>query len=604
MLGEDTHLWFGIDYLPGVKDIDLLLWHEGVGVFVIEVKAVHSIDAFESFSFRNCKISGRGQARSPHMQAHAASEDLRSYLSSRNVRPPFVIATSVFPFIARADWNDYWDAEDITGDFAEKILFADDFAAGPIGLKNRLAKIWLTPPARTGSSQAWEHQKDLLRDFDKAVAPPDAKPQPTKSDRDRLAAIERDVAKKAIDEVPAFGGDRVGFVGHPGTGKTFRLLQIGAAHADQQAEVLFLCFNKVLAADIRRLLQWSPRWAGGKEHIFDVFDVHQLLNLRLAERGLGKSSDDQDANDYGIAGVELLVELQEEEEIATYDTVLLDEAQDLSDWQVQLAELHLREGGTFAIGIGMGQELYQGGLSERLKALTEEIETTSLHRNFRNTKEIFQTAFVAQESELDPEKIRASMRRFREIQGKHQGLGFDRKGRLPTLKPIASGTPSAEDGPKAFYVDQEKEMLVEPYSQLIVQELAQLDEHDQPIDLLILVPGENSPEAAAAREALRRIDQEYFDLTVAGSRRAIVPSTAVRLCTFHSARGIEANRVLIFGFARLEGFCRPLRISPGRLAYVILSRSVFETTIAVRPDEWESDVIVFMQEALTELQRR
>jgi hypothetical protein len=34
------HLWFGLDYLPGVSDVDVLLYHEAAGVFVIEVKAV------------------------------------------------------------------------------------------------------------------------------------------------------------------------------------------------------------------------------------------------------------------------------------------------------------------------------------------------------------------------------------------------------------------------------------------------------------------------------------------------------------------------------------------------------------------------------------
>lgn len=602
MLGDDTHLWFNIDYLPSVKDIDLLLWHESVGVFAIEVKAVQ-IEAFTKFNLSRCTIKGRKEGKSPHAQAQAAEQDLRNYLNRRMTETPFMVATSVFPLIGRAEWNQYWNSDDITGKWADRILFADDIDAGPLALKNRLAHIRVNPPSRAGSKKPWVHQKAQLQSFNKAVAPPDAQPQPTRSDQDRLRAIERNVAKASIEGVPAFGGTRVGFSGHPGTGKTFRLLEIGAAHADQQADVLFLCFNKVLAADIRRLLQWRQSSATNDGISFDVYDVHQLLNLLIAERGLERGEGDGDFDAHNELVVDMLEDVRDE--IASYDTVLLDEAQDLVDWQIRLAELHLKEGGTFAVGIGTGQELYESGLSERLTTLLDEITVTPLRKNFRNTKETFQTAFVAHECKLDKDEIREAATRFRTdlTKSKQEGISFERtEGRFPILKPVVADTLSNQDQTKGFYVDQEKELLIEAYSQLIAQELAQLDEDDHPVDLLILVPGKEGQEADAARSALRRIDQEYFDLTEEGARRAVVPSTAVRLCTFHSARGIEANRVLILGFARLKGLCHSMGISPERLAYVILSRSVFETVIAVRSNEWDSELIVFMQEAINHLQ--
>ena len=602
MLGGDVHLWFSINYLPGVKDIDLLLWHEGIGVFAIEVKAI-PIKMFESFNRDKCKIEGRKEGPSPQSQAYGAAEDLRIFLDSRKVERPWLTATAAFPLITRAQWNNYWDSDEFVGDFAEKLLFQEDFAAGPPGLENRLAKIRIDPPFRSGTAWTWKHDKDVLRSLDKVIVPPDAKPQPTQSDIDRLAAIERNVAKEAIEEVPAFAGARVGFTGHPGTGKTFRLLQIGAAHADQEASVLFLCFNKVLAADIRRLLQWSSRSAGGKDQIFDVHDVFQLLRLRLEENDLGAKGEDADS--YGEVGVGMLEELHNGEEfqyrIPTYDTVLLDEAQDLKDWQIRLAELHLKDGGTFAVAIGTGQELYQGGLAERLKDLVKEIEPTPLPRNFRNTKETFQTAFVAKESKLDPTNIGRAARHFRDMQGTPKGVSFERKGPFPALKPFDTEAPSSKARPGGLFVEEEKERLATAYSRLIEEELEQLTEDEQPVDLLVLVPGSKSLEADAARMALAEINQEYFDLTEKNARRAVVPSTAVRLCTFHSSRGIEGSRVLILGFAQFERWER-MGIAREQLAYVILSRSVFETTIAVRSDEWDSELIAFMQKALEYLQ--
>lgn len=605
MLDADVHLWFGVEYLPGVKDIDLIVWDEKVGVFAIEIKAF-PIDQFESFNLSRCRIRNRKEARSPHSQAQEASLDLRNYLSPRRVHKPFVVATSGFPLIRRSQWNSHWDSHAITGDFAERILFQEDFESGATALRNRLLHIYNNPPHGAGSNQKFLHRSDQLADFDRAIAPPDAKPQPTPSDLERLHAIEREIARDWIERVPAFGNTRIGFTGQPGTGKTFRLLQIGANHAHRQAEVLYLCFNKVLAADIRRLLHWSHRSSNPEAQVFDVYDVFQLLRLRLEERQLaGDTSRHVDFESYGRNSVELLEIVRDE--IATYDTVLLDEAQDLTDWQVRLAELHLKDGGTFAIGIGKGQELYGQGWSDRLRAIIQNFDAVALNRNFRNTREIFQAAFVAYDSQLDRSNIKKAAKRFRTdfTQNPHQGMLFDRdKGRFPILQSIHIDELREEDRATVFYAEQERESLTSSYCELVRQELQKLNESDQPIDLLILVPDERSSEAAAARDALRRIDQEYFDLTDDASRRAVVPPTAVRLCTFHSARGIEGNRVLVLGFARLPKLCESMKIPPEHLAYIVLSRSVFETVIAVRDEEWNSEPIIFMQEAIAFLQSR
>jgi len=44
------------------------------------------------------------------------------------------------------------------------------------------------------------------------------------------------------------------FRGAPGTGKTFRLLEIALAHAHAERSVLLACYKTVLAAELRRML--------------------------------------------------------------------------------------------------------------------------------------------------------------------------------------------------------------------------------------------------------------------------------------------------------------------------------------------------------------
>lgn len=90
------HLWFGIDHLPGVGDIDLLLWHEAVGVFVIEGKSV-PLSMVEYCDLVQMKIAGRPMQRSASWQAFKTMQSLLSFLSGER---PVLASTACFPSIA------------------------------------------------------------------------------------------------------------------------------------------------------------------------------------------------------------------------------------------------------------------------------------------------------------------------------------------------------------------------------------------------------------------------------------------------------------------------------------------------------------------------
>lgn len=87
------HLWFALNYLPGVQDVDCLIWHEQVGVFVVEVKAV-PVTAIETFDLQWCKIQGRERSKSPARQAYDAGTSLRDYLKDKMARLPFMVSTA------------------------------------------------------------------------------------------------------------------------------------------------------------------------------------------------------------------------------------------------------------------------------------------------------------------------------------------------------------------------------------------------------------------------------------------------------------------------------------------------------------------------------
>lgn len=617
LLDEQANAWFGVNYLPGVHDIDLLLWHDEIGVFTIEVKAI-PLSMVESFSLTRCKIQGRDEGPSPHAQAQKAELSLRNYLNARGIKI-FNVATAAFPEISREEWNFAWASQpQLSGRWAETVIFQEDLQSGPEALLNRLKCIYLNPPSGGGSDRPFPNSRGTFDKLKQSISPKQEKPLPIPSDMSRLRELEESVYRETKNRFPAFGTGQLLYTGHPGTGKTFRLLQIGYEHASAGAKVLFLCFNKVLAADIRRLLVgrefFSQQLRLGEEpsesFVLDVADVWEVLLQRLAEQGLageiGNNSEESSDTSFdarGRSAVELLGSVRDE--IAVYDTVLIDETQDFREWQFGLAKLHLKNNGTLLIAHGKGQELYPA--DPAIETLLEELPKQGLRRNFRNTKESFRAAYVAHLSQLDREKIKSSAKRFvHDFSGQDQGLDFERtEGRYPILEPVDMESLSGEDPSSVFYAEEEIEVLVARYKQILREQIEFLKERHRPIDLLLLVPTKNCVEARAVRKALEELEQRFIDLTDETLRRATVSATSVRLCTFHSARGIEGYRVVIFGLSLLPRLCKQIGLDkPQNLLYVILTRAVFETIIAVRSDEWNNDIVVLVQEIIAHLSSR
>ena len=121
------HLWFSVDFVPGVQDNDVLICHEEAGFFVLEVKAV-PISAIEEFGWESCKIKGRSRDDPPQRQADQARHSLRNFLSPQmpERKSPFISATACFPLISRVEWNRTWDDSRVVGNYAERLVFRED----------------------------------------------------------------------------------------------------------------------------------------------------------------------------------------------------------------------------------------------------------------------------------------------------------------------------------------------------------------------------------------------------------------------------------------------------------------------------------------------
>ncbi len=129
------------------------------------------------------------------------------------------------------------------------------------------------------------------------------------------------------------------------------------------------------------------------------------------------------------------------------------------------------------------------------------------------------------------------------------------------------------------------------------QELENLAAEGKRRDLAILCAmGDNkSGEAALAREALRILGVPVHDQVDAIGRGVSVPEDHVRLVTIHSARGIEASRVVILGMDKGVS-AAPTHLRNSRImSHIALSRGQIGTTI-VALDDSTNPFIEFIEE--------
>ena len=105
----ETHVWFSVNYLPGVSDLDALILHEEIGVFAVEIKAVFQ-EMIVEYGPDRCVIKDRHGTRTPLQQARTSQLALIDYL--RDVqgmdRPPFIHLTALWPKIHREAFTTQW----------------------------------------------------------------------------------------------------------------------------------------------------------------------------------------------------------------------------------------------------------------------------------------------------------------------------------------------------------------------------------------------------------------------------------------------------------------------------------------------------------------
>lgn len=591
---DELHLWFAMDYIPGVRDVDVFIVAPSIGAFVVEVKAI-PIGLIEEIGYTKWKIAGRDPDAGPVRQAYSASFGLREYLATRVSRPPFIVSTACFPRIERRSWNEAFAETEFCGDFAERLLFSEDFAFGAEVLRSRLDHIYRHPPVRAGArlDGAYPHpprfvSPSTIESLNLALNP-SAKPRPTPTDLERLQVIEKGVSSKTLKDYPPDDVNYGIFTGHPGTGKTFRLMHLLLSHAYGGKKVLFCCYNKTLGADIRRLLSFSEKL----KHVHEYPLVLDVFQLAISDYHSNALTYSQNGHDEWLSYVVSEVKTNRDRGVVdSFDMIAVDEAQELNQSERELILFHLKEGGSIFFAFGQGQEIYRDRQKFSLqdaKTIFSGLDFTvspkakNLRRNFRNPEGVYFAAHLFHVCFPDPESIGDAYRSLLS-KAKNGQLGFDfgrTVGGAVEIYAIDDDSLPHPDDP--YFIDAKEELMVDRYFGFVTKEYEALTEKDSPLDLLVLVPTEQSSSSRWARIALERFEAEknvgFSDMTAERNRRIVPENGKIRLCTFHSSRGLEANRVLIFGFEQIDQLAQKMGFSANNLGFIILSRSLFSTTV-------------------------
>ncbi len=606
---DDLYLWFGLDFIPAVSDIDLLIWHKVKGVFVVEIKAI-TLDMLMNFGFSSCEIRGRGQQKSPQLQAYDGLISLKNYVNPLlSARPPFMVATVCWPLISRKEWNDSFSHNLEILNLSENMLMKDDINSGAYVFANKLEKIWIKPPIRRALGSSFKHENLVFQEFCAALSKT-AEPLPSLSDFKKLENLEKGIRRDLMRSFSPSIQRKAIFKGKPGTGKTFRLLQIAILHATEGLNVLFCCFNKVLAAEVARFVnildaefKKNNNGINLKEKI-DIFDVGTIASRTATSFGWKLNASDFD--EWGKLIVDELRIDKNTSELAKYQTILLDEAQDFKEWHLDLISLYSEKSGNVIIGLGAGQELYKESKGEEHFEIIFGrgiFQNITLRRNFRNTKPIFQLAHLAYECQFDDKKINEIFRKAF-IRNKSDLLEIEfeiSKGALPELKFIDETID--EDFLNPQYKIKKNENLSKEFERIIDETLDSIIKISNPIDLLILVPETTGEEIEAVRSALRRIDKirgiSYLDYVENDNRSSIPCSSKIRLVTYHSCRGLEALHAIVIGIEKLNNLSSYNGIV-NKLAYVVFSRAILGLTICIRSN-FQNKCTKFIEKAILKI---
>lgn len=392
--GQDWIVLHSLELLTHVNmaqsEADFVVMIPGTGILILEVKAAKSVSHNEN----GWQIGAKFEKRGPFKQANDAMRSIMEYLETMNVdiyNVPFVYAV----------WFTHITRKQIASSISwrpEQVLASED-------LKKEITDVLLETTQNLVS--------DLKIDFKGQIAPPRKLEEISQILLPRFTAFQSPVERQrdvkdfleiALQEqlqmVKLIEGLRaVVLQGLAGTGKTFIAIHTARLAHERGEKVLFLCYNNMLAEHLKKTMVNYP--------LVKVTSFHAMM-LEISELEVPEEAD-QNWWEAILPG-EALKRADAYAEANSFDTVIIDEAQDLGTTNFLLLLDQFLNGGLSAAkkimicGDFAHQGVYLAGVDSILNyknAIADLQVLNPLLTNCRNTKTLgdFLLAFL----ELDPE---------------------------------------------------------------------------------------------------------------------------------------------------------------------------------------------------------
>ena len=584
---QALHLWPSVHF-GTLRETDLFMVHTELGPFVAEIKS-HTIDKIISFGYHEWEIKLNGRGQSPMKQAEDCVVQIREVLRDNRVHGLFITPTVLWSSIDRGEWLAKFHGNSRATAMADEMIFRDECLQSGATFEAALLRIRLKR-AKTSDAAPKRVPDAIIKTLIDVLGDPKP-PVLSNIDRRRLEYFEHTYGKQAQRHLPVGSGKRISLHGAPGTGKTWALLAIARQHAEAGKRVLFLCYNRVLRSDVSRMVRgMNNRSLTDNLTICTIFDY---LNRFSQHVGLDIDLNENVFDDWAelVAG-----------EIASYsddqdrfDVILVDEAQDMLDYVEPVLKNCITEAASIVIGVGVGQELYNKKANVSwLSRYPGEKQPIICQNVYRSPAKSFVVAQAMRESGIKQRRITPNVEDIAVGRCMNPNVSVtlrDAYGTGPVFHKLSfpkSGKNSADH-------------YVRLLTQFIKNRRTSFRSGETLSDILFLIPSRKSEYVEWLTESLNRCNIKSYNYLDDATRDSVAADDQVRICTYHSARGIEAQIVILLDLNYLDG--AETTLGPiENLLYIALTRSLRETYI-IEKDQEESVSGKMLEQITTEVNR-
>lgn len=382
---------------------------------------------------------------------------------------------------------------------------------------------------------------------------------PTSGDDDVIRVLDREQERLArrLD-----GGYRV-IRGVAGSGKTLVLTYRAKFLAKKRPDwkILLTCFNVCFAKALEHELRLRSLVGAVPNVEVRHIDSVAVRILKSAKIRVGKAESADDWLEIRELALDLL---REQRELAEYDAVLVDEAQDFDGTTLDLAYHLIKDGADhFVIALDTAQDIYRRSTKWNPPGLTARGRTTVLRQSYRSTKEILEFAWRFL---TGSNSVRKSGRAQVAAWGTEAELVVPKAGKRRGLPPEVISCRTWQDEARA-----------------IVDRIVQLHKEGVPWGAMAIILGNSKMQRQFYWETKGK-DVPYFWVPWKPStKRQVAERTdAVRAFTIQAAKGLEFGCVF---FAGVNDIYDPgAELDPAgrrKLAYVAMTRATDRLFVTV-----------------------